>query len=73
MGVGKRVKPPKVNETIAEYTKKEPFLVKTALISAIFNEPITQLENSLSIDQIDKFYNLALWIIDNVYFAPFKK
>lgn len=38
----------------------------------MFHEPITSLEGRMSAAEIDKYSDMALWVIDNVIYAPFK-
>lgn len=50
---------------------KDPSFIKRALISYIFHEPISSVED-FSADDIDKWSDAALWIIDSIIYAPFK-
>ena len=47
--------------------------MRKALVSYIFHEPISTIEGRLSLEDIDKYSDMALWMIENVMLAPFKK
>ena len=51
----------------------DPLLVKKAFISHYFHEPISEIEDKFNLDEIDRYYTMAKYIIDSVYFAPFKQ
>ena len=36
----------------------------------MFHEPITTLETRLSAADIDKYSDMAMWVIDNIIYAP---
>lgn len=57
---------------LTQYSKTDPFLVKKALVSHFFHIPINKVTESLTLEEIEKYHCLALWIMDNVNFAPFK-
>lgn len=50
---------------------RDPLLIKKGIVSHILNEPITFCEE-LSAEELDKYYDVAMWIVDNITFAPYK-
>lgn len=71
-GASRNRREPSLHERIKEYGRNDPFLLKKAFISYVFHEPITTLETRLSAADIDKYSDMAMWVIDNIIYAPFK-
>jgi hypothetical protein len=54
-----------------KWGERDPSLLKRALISYVFHEPIAAVAE-FSAEEIDKWSDAALWIIDSIMYAPFK-
>lgn len=62
-----------VRERVDECTAYDPLLIKKAVVSRYFNEPITTIMDRLTIDEVDDLYNVALHLVDLIDMAPFKQ
>lgn len=59
-------------ERLEEWAKKDPFIYHKALISYVFNEPILDIENRLSAENMLKYFDAAQYIVENIMHAPFR-
>lgn len=61
-----------LRERIDEWGRKDPSFIKKALIAYVFHESVIDIQDRFSAEDIDKWSDAALYVIDSVIFAPFK-
>lgn len=62
----------KLKDIIIKYSENDPFFIRKCLISHYFNISLEKVNNNLSFDEIEKYYNAAIFLIDTVDMAPYK-
>ena len=63
----------KIDEIISDFTKKDPYLIKKAVISRYLHEPFSEIVGKFSADQINSMFYAALYMIYHFDWAPFNQ
>lgn len=61
-----------LKEQIEKYEEQEPLLIRKAVVSRYFNEPFSEIEDRLTIYEINMLYKVALHLVGTIDMAPFK-